>query len=255
MSQPHVIFIHGMWSTDQTLLPIRRIFEAWGFACHSPLLPCHGSKDNAAEVARLSHLDYVNFLKGYIAQLKLSEPPILVGHSLGGLLVQLVAAQIPTRALVLLAAAAPAGINALSISSIRSTLHASTKWKFWEKAHRPPTLAVAQYALFNNLPLKRQQELFDALVWESGRVLFEAGFAMLDSHHATRVDFAKIQVPMLLLHGTDDRIVIVQCSRQVVKKYPRATLKEYPGAGHWFFEEPVSKQVFADTRAWLEQVL
>ncbi len=251
MNQLNVILTHGMWSTDQTLNPIRRAFESWGFTCHSPTLPFHENGGNARAVRNLSHRDYVEFLKAYVKNLNLLEPPILVGHSMGGLLTQLLAAQIPTRALVLFAPAAPAGINALAWSAIRSTSHATLQWKFWEKAQKHPTLASAQYALFNNLPLERQKELFKTLVWESGRVVFEAGFAMLDSSKATLVDFDKITVPVLILHGTDDRIIIVQGSRQVVQKYKNATLKEYAGSGHWFFEEPVAQQMFDDTRAWL----
>jgi dipeptidyl aminopeptidase/acylaminoacyl peptidase len=56
----------------------------------------------------------------------------------------------------------------------------------------------------------------------------------------------------LILHGTDDRIVIVQGSRQVVGKYKNATLKEYAGSGHWLFEEEVNQKIFEDTRGWLQ---
>ena len=251
MSAP-VILIHGMWSTGITLNAIRQAFESWGHTCHSPTLPFHEGGGNAEKVAKLSHRDYVEYLKTYVKGLNLTEPPILIGHSMGGLLAQLLAVQIPTRALVLFAPAAPAGVNALNLNSMKSMSHALLKWGFWEKAQIHPTLEAASFALFNNLPAARQQELFKLLVPESGRVVFEAGFAALDSSKATQVDFDKITSPVLMLHGTDDRIVIVGGSRQVVTKYKNATLKEYVGSGHWLFEESVNGKIFEDVRGWLK---
>ena len=251
MSTP-VVLVHGMWSTGSTLDPIRQALESWGYDCHSPTLPFHENGGNAERVARLSHRDYVEYLKSYIKTLGLLEPPILVGHSMGGLLAQLLATHIPTRALILFAPAAAAGINALNLNSMKSMSHALLKWRFWEKAQIHPTLEAANFALFNNLPATRQQELFNLLVPESGRAVFEAGFAALDSSKATRVDFDKITAPVLILHGTDDRIVIVQGSRPLVGKYRNATLKEYAGSGHWLFEESVNGKIFEDVRGWLK---
>jgi pimeloyl-ACP methyl ester carboxylesterase len=249
---PPVVLIHGMWSTGTTLEPIRKAFESRGFSCHSPTLPFHDNGGNAAQVGKLSHTDYVNFLETYVKNLNLPEPPILIAHSMGGLLAQLLAVRIPTRALILFAPAAAAGINGFALSSIRSLAHALFSWKFWDKAQIHPTLESAQYALFNNLPLERQQELFKLLVPESGRVLFEAGLGAKGEGKPTWVDFEKITSPILIQHGTDDRIVIVQGSRQVVGKYKNATLKEYEGSGHWLFEEEVNQKIFEDAQGWLQ---
>jgi pimeloyl-ACP methyl ester carboxylesterase len=252
VTKPAAVLFHGMWSTDRTLLPIRQQFEAWGFACHSPVLPFHENGGDAAKVATQSHLDYAAFLRTYISSLNLPDPPILVGHSMGGLLAQLVGASIPSQALVLFAPAAPAGINGLAWSSIRSTLHVTLRWGFWNKSQIFPSQESANYALFNGLPSQRQQELFKSLVPESGRALFEAGFAFLDSKHATRVEYARITAPVLILQGGDDRIVIPSAARQLVTKYADATLKIYPPSGHWLFEGTDSPTIFKDVQEWLK---
>ncbi len=248
--KPPIILIHGMWSTGKTLEPIQKVLEAAGYTCYAPTLPHHANGGNAQAVATLSHRDYVAFLEQYVKNLNLETAPVLLGHSMGGLLAQLLAVRVVARALVLFAPAAPSGINALNLNSIRSTLHATLTWKFWEKAQKHPTLESAQFALFNGLALERQKELFAALVPESGKALFEAGFAMLDQSKATWVDYEKISCPMLILHGTDDHIVVVEGSRKLVQKHSRIELKEYLGSGHWLFEENTS--ILEDMKNWLE---
>jgi pimeloyl-ACP methyl ester carboxylesterase len=248
--KPTIVLIHGMWSTGSTLAPIRAALEGAGYTCHSPTLPHHENGGNAASVATMSHLDYLAFLETFVRGLNLPEPPIFVGHSMGGLLAQLLAVRIAPKALVLFAPAAPAGINAINLNSLRATSHAVLTWKFWQKSQKHPTLESAQFALFNGLPLERQKALYNLLVPESGKVMFEAGFAMLDKQKATFVDFSRIQAPVLVLHGTDDRIVIVEGSRQLLPKYKNIELKEYVGSGHWLFEE--NTPILADMKAWLE---
>jgi pimeloyl-ACP methyl ester carboxylesterase len=250
--KPPVVLIHGMWSTGSTLSAIRAALEADGYTCHSPTLPHHENGGNAAAVAKMSHLDYVGFLENFVCGLNLLEPPIFLGHSMGGLLAQLLAVRIAPKALVLFAPAAPASINALNLNSIRATSHALLTWRFWEKAHKHPSLASAQFALFNGLPLERQKQLYSLLVPESGKALFEAGFAMLDKQKATQVDFSRIQAPVLVLHGTADNIVIVEGSRQLLPKYKNIELKEYVGSGHWLFEE--NTPILEDMKSWLKGI-
>jgi pimeloyl-ACP methyl ester carboxylesterase len=251
MTKPPVVLIHGMWSNAHTLGPVRQRLEAWGHTCHSAQLPCHNPGE-AAGVGRLSHTDYVDYLEQYVSSLGLSEAPILVGHSMGGLLAQLLAVRIQPRALVLFAPAAAAGINALALSAVRSLGHVLLTWRFWEKPHVFPTLSSAQYALFNGLPLERQQQLYIALVPESGRILLEALIGAQGQGKPTWVDFARLPMPVLILQGADDRIVVAKGARQLEGRYQNATLKLYDRAGHWFFEdETVSNELYDDLETWL----
>jgi pimeloyl-ACP methyl ester carboxylesterase len=245
-----VVLIHGMWSTDQTLTAIHAQLESWGYVCHSPLLPHHANGGDAVRVATMSHLDYVAFLKDYIATLNLAQPPILVGHSMGGLLVQMLAAQIPVAAAVLWAPAVPAGINGFSLNAVKSTSH-FLKWGFWKRATMYPTQEKANFALFNRLPAAQQQTLFRQLVPESGRALLEVGFWWADSRKATRVDTARVTCPMLILTGDDDHITILDAIAQLPKKYPQAQLNVYKTHGHWLFDEPGSEIIYADMKKWL----
>ncbi|MFN2359841.1 MAG: alpha/beta fold hydrolase, partial [Marinobacter sp.] len=102
---------------------LREAFEQAGYRVEAPSLPLHVDKagyddDLRARLARTSLQDYVTFLIDRINQLE--APPILVGHSMGGLLAQLLAIRVPCAKLVLLSSAAPGGINSWSLSMVRT---------------------------------------------------------------------------------------------------------------------------------------
>ena len=105
-----IFMIHGMcggpwvWDNYQTA------FESAGWRCVTPTLRHHDVDPRdppPPQLGATSLLDYAGDLIAEIGQL--DAAPVLVGHSLGGLLAQIVAARVPCKALVLLGSAAPAG--------------------------------------------------------------------------------------------------------------------------------------------------
>jgi pimeloyl-ACP methyl ester carboxylesterase len=203
-----VVLIHGMWSTGNTLEPIKARLEQLGYQCSAPTLPHHENRGDAKAVGTMSLKDYISFLEKYISDQNFETPPLLVGHSLGGLLAQMLAARIPTVGLALFAPAAPpGGIPAVSLSQLRFFFPITARPFWWKRSHRPASSKGANTALFNNLAPARQRELFDSLVPESGRVLFELSFPQLDRTKAGAHDYSKVQVPLAILHGTKDGVV------------------------------------------------
>ncbi len=248
-----VVLIHGMWSRGETLHPVKQRLEALGYQCWAPTLPHHETSGDAQAVGTLSLRNYISYLEQFIAEQNFATPPMLVGHSMGGLLAQLLATRIPTAAIVLIAPAVPpGGIPSASFSQVRFFLPVTIRPFWWKRSHRPASFKSANTALFNNLAPARQRELFDSLVPESGRVLLEMGFPQLDRTKAGAHDYAAVQVPVLILQGTKDGVVPLRGSRKLQVKYAKATLHQYPGAGHWIFEEPTTSDVlFADLGRWL----
>jgi pimeloyl-ACP methyl ester carboxylesterase len=93
----HVVLTHGMWSSGDKCAPARcRLRRARLHRAH-PTLRYHELplKEGANKIAPLSLRDYTDDLVALVASL--DTPPLLVGHSLGGLLAQLVAAHWPCR--------------------------------------------------------------------------------------------------------------------------------------------------------------
>jgi pimeloyl-ACP methyl ester carboxylesterase len=253
MEAPPVVLLHGMWSSGSTLDALRRVFEARGHRVLAPTLPLHPAR-NAEELTvlgRLSLLDYARHLEEAILAARLPLPPILVGHSMGGLLAQILAARLSTRAVVLLAPAPPAGVHAVRWSNLVATRNVITKPSFWRRAHRPPD-ALAEWGLLHGVPEPRRSEIRAALIPESGRAYAEIVFWWLDRAGAARVDPAQVRCPLLVVGGADDRVIPASVVRRTAALYGQSELVMLPGRGHWFFEEPGAAELFARLECWLD---
>ncbi|MEU4955532.1 alpha/beta hydrolase [Streptomyces lavendulae] len=91
MPPPPVLFIHGAWMTPDCWDPFRSFFEARGYRSHAP---AWSGKEGGAEAVRsdpdvLARLGGKRIIDHYAEAIAaLPEPSVLVGHSFGGLFVQ-----------------------------------------------------------------------------------------------------------------------------------------------------------------------
>jgi len=255
METPPVVLLHGMWSTGSTLDPVRCALEERGYCVLAPTLPLHpphGHEEHEA-LGRTSLLDYARFLEERIAEADFQTPPILVGHSMGGLLAQMLAARMPTRATVLLAPAPPAGVQAVRWSNLRATRNVITAPGFWRRAHRPPA-ALADWGLLHRVAEPRRSQIREALLPESGRAYAEIVFWWLDRQQASLVDASRVSSPMLVMTGAEDRVIPASVVTNTAARYPHAELLVFPNRGHWLFEEEGADEVLARLTCWLDLV-
>jgi pimeloyl-ACP methyl ester carboxylesterase len=248
--------IHGMWSGGWYWENYQRFFEEKGYRCIVPTLRYHDvdpKEPPHPELGTTSLLDYAADLENEIK--KLDQPPIIMGHSMGGLLAQMLGSRGLASALVLLTPAPPRGIMALKLSSIRAFWSALTRWGFWRKPHRQ-TYKEAVYSTMNLLPPEEQKKTYDKLVFESGRAALEIGLWFLDRNRASEVDASKVTCPVLVISGAHDRIMPASIVRKTVRKYRDvATYREYADHAHKVITEPGWEKIAADIADWLEQVL
>lgn len=248
-----ILMIHGMCGGGWYWQNYRTVFEAAGYTCLAPDLPMHNAPAGQTPDPALgstSILDYAEFLEQYIRALP--EPPILLGHSMGGLLAQILASRGLAKAAVLLTPASPAGIVALMPSVLRTFFPVATRWNFWNKPFvmSPQTMT---YAMLNQLTKAERTALYPKMVHESGRAAFEIGFWPLDARHATRINAADVTCPMLVIGASKDRITPVSVVKQIAAKYPQATYREYANHAHWIVAEANWQTVANDILVWIDQ--
>jgi len=251
-----IVMIHGMWGTGSYWENFKGFFEGKGYRCVVPTLRFHDMDPNAVPDPRLgttSLLDYAADLEKLIRELHVA--PILMGHSMGGLLAQILGSRGLAKALVLLTPASPRGIIALKASVIKSFWSGLTTWGFWRKPFRQ-TFDEAVYSMLNQMPSESLKSIYDKFVYESGRAAFEIGFWLFDSKGAARVDESKVTCPVLIIAGEKDRIVPVSITRKIAEKYRRvSTYKEFPDHSHWVIGEPGWQEIAEYIKEWLHQAL
>ncbi len=248
--------IHGMWCGGWYWENYKKFFEAKGYHCITPTLRFHdmAPKDPPnPKLGTTSLLDYAEDLEKEINRLE--ALPILMGHSMGGLLAQILGNRGLAKALVLLTPAAPHGIIALSPSVIRSFWSCLMRWGFWKKPMRQ-TFNEAVYSMLQLLTVEEQKKLFSKFVYESARAACEIGFWFLDPRGAARVDESKVTCPVLVIGAVQDKITPVSVARKVADKYRDvSTYKELTNHAHWVVGEPGWQGIAEYISDWLDQTI
>jgi alpha-beta hydrolase superfamily lysophospholipase len=179
----------------------------------------------------------------------LDEKPILIGHSMGGLVVQLLLQSDLAAAGVAIDSAPPMGVL-------------TTKWSFLKSnwPHITPfvslnspidmTFGRFQYTFVNGLPLAEQQAAFDKyVVPESRRVPRQSLTA--------RIDFKRQHPPLLLVAGSADHIIPASLNKTNYTAYKASSsvtdFKEFAGRTHFTIGQQGWEAVADYILAWLSE--
>ena len=247
-----IFMIHGMWGGSWHWENYKRLFEKEGYHCVTTILRYHDMDPKDApnpQIGTTSLTDYAEDLEQEIQQLGVK--PIVMGHSMGGLLAQILGSRGLAKALVLLTPASPAGVMALTPSVIKSFWSMQTKWGFWKKPQRQ-TFNEAIYSMLHLLPPDEQKETYDKFVYESGRAAAEIGYWLLDSKGASKGDGSKVTCPVLVVAGAEDRITPASVVRKIAGKYKDfSTYKEFESHAHWVIAEPGWQEVAVYVADWI----
>ncbi len=242
MSLPPVLLVHGTFSQGGLMQPWKRYFEDAGFECHAPSLPGRAPTDLEA-LRRLRIGDYVRRLLAYRAGL--AAPPIVIGHSMGGLLAQQIAARTPCAALVLLASVPPGVLWAQP-----RTLPHLVRLLPGTLTGLPvlPSEHTLRAIVFHDLPEHEQRTLPSHLVADSGRA-----FRSLILGTAPRIPPKAVTCPVLCVSGGADRNVSPRLSRAIAARY-HAEHHVHPERGHWIIAESQIGQIAPPVLNWIHRV-
>ena len=246
-----VLFIHGAFIGSWCWAGWRQAFARAGFRTQAPDLRHHGAAEAGDQrLGRVGLEDYVADLAQAIAAD--GEIPIVVGHSMGGLIAQLLAARGLARAAVLLAPARPWGIPPTGPYELGSAASLARIRNYWQRPIRPDFATAAAYAL-EHLPAAAQRKAYAGFVPESGRALFEMLHWPFDWSMAARVEPWKVRCPVLAVAGGRDRMIPPSSVRLIAAAYG-ATYEEAPAHGHWLIGEPGWQRLAARCLAWIRDM-
>jgi pimeloyl-ACP methyl ester carboxylesterase len=244
-----IVMVHGAFCGGWTFENFRTPFEAAGHQVHAPDLRGHAAADGPNAVTGLSMADYAKDVAKLCAELP--EPPVLIGHSMGGLVAQLAARKAKIRALVLLAPSPPWGVTSSSMEEAVTAFGLHLLGPFWIQAVNPDRTLMRTYSL-DRMSRPERDATVDRLRTESGRALWETLNWWLDPFMTTSLGAGSIDAPSLVMVGSRD-VVHPPTTARLIAARLGATCRELPGMSHWLPGEPGWDDVAQATLDWLEQ--
>ena len=177
-----LMLIHGAWLSARSWENFADYFEKRGFAVSAPEWPRkHGDVEELrADGDELAGLGLDELVDHYQTLIRaLGQPPVLIGHSFGGLIVELLLDRGLGRAGVALSPAPPKGILVLPFSSLKAVAPALAHPSKW---HGVVTLTPEEftYGFVNTFTPENAAAAYERYaVPETGQIFYEAGFANL----------------------------------------------------------------------------
>lgn len=252
-----VVFIHGMFVTPKCWDGWVERFQARGYRCLAPAWPLHDrpiqeqrARHPDAELGALSIPALVEHFERIVKDV--GEPPILVGHSMGGLLVQLLVQRGLARAGVAIDSAPPKGVASFKWSFLRSNWPVISP--FVDK-NQPFFMSLAQfvYTFVHTLPPEEQRAAYDAHVVPESRIV---GRGTLSD--AAKIDFQKPHAPLFFVAGELDRIIPASLNASNHARYKDAgsitDFKMFEGRTHYIIGQPGWEEVADEVDGWIRRV-
>jgi pimeloyl-ACP methyl ester carboxylesterase len=243
-----ILFLHGAfggaWMWREIFMPY---FARRGRASLALSVRGHGRSEGHEELRSWGVSEYLDDIRRAFAEL--GEPPVVVGHSLGGLLAQMLIGREPMRALALLGSLPPEGLM------LESSRLALTDTAIWVEAFvgsvaqrkLPISMAAHQILFSEGLPRERVMQY-------SARMTPESPRALADAHVPTPITPAFLYaIPTLVVRGGADRLVW-QASALRTALYHGAAYRMAEDQGHFLQLDVGAETVARDLLAWIDGI-
>lgn len=258
-----LMLIHGAWLSSNSWENFAEYFGNRGFAVSAPEWPRKQGdlEELVADADEIAGLGLTEIVDHYEAQIRaLPEPPVLVGHSFGGLIVELLLDRGLGRAGVAMSPAPPKGILVLPFSSLKAAAPALAHPSKWHGVV-PLTLEEFTYGFVNTFSPEDAAAAYNKYaVPETGQIFYEAGFANFHLHPPTEVHFkSQDRAPLLIVGADKDHTVPASLSHKQYEKYERSPARtdylEFAGRPHLMMVAEGWEEIAAGIENWINGVL
>jgi non-heme chloroperoxidase len=235
-----VMFVHGLWLLPSSWDRWAELFENAGYAALTPGWPDDPETSaQASEHPEVFAGKSIGQVADHFATIAgaLNRKPVIIGHSFGGLLAQILAGRSLAAVTVAIDPAPFRGVLPLPVSALRSAAPALGNPANRHRAV-PLTYDQFRYAFANAVSEEEARQLYETFaVPASGLPLFQAAAANLNPWTEAKVDSENPgRGPMLLISGEKDHTVPWAITNASYKHQARNTavteITEIPGRGH-----------------------
>jgi len=226
-----IVLIHGFWVTPRSWEDWKTHYESKGYRVLTPAYPgfeveVEALNEDTSPIEALTVTGIIEHLESVIADL--DSEPILMGHSAGGVMVQLLMDRGYGAAGVAINSAPTEGVRVVPLSQLKSTFEVL---KNPANRHRAVGFSAEQwqYAFTNTFSDDESQRLYERYhVPASGGVFWDNVLSNVKpGHQETWVDYKNDdRAPLLFISGSDDHLMPPSVQRSNAKHYKAATVTE-----------------------------
>ncbi|WP_263358152.1 alpha/beta hydrolase [Acidicapsa ligni] len=259
-SKRTIVLIHGLWMTSLSWEHWVQFYEEQGYRVIARGWPgmdvgIDVLRQDPSTIATIGLSDIVDHYESIIRDL--SEPPIIIGHSFGGLVTQILLDRGLGSAGVAIASAPVKGVLFLPFSTVRVIFPALSSPA---NNHRAVPLSAEQfhYAFTNTLSEEESLAVYEKYaVPGPDHVVFQAAFANFNSDSEAAVDFRnETRAPLLLIAGGLDHVSppsVIKTTKHLYRKTSAITAyKEYPERTHYTLGQDGWQEVASFALGWAE---
>ena len=252
-----IVFAHGAFLTPLCWEYWRSLFETEGYDCLAPAWPGRDrpvkSLRGAQPDPELGRLTLGAVVKRYAAELAaLDEKPIVIGHSIGGLVAQLLVNRGAAAAGIAIQSTPPRGVFSMRMSYLRSNWSLSSPLV---DLRTPKVLTFEEFQRYfaNGLPPEAQKAAFERYIVPESRMVFRDARG-----EGGRIDFAKTHPPLLLTAGVQDRVIPPRLSFNTYARYRQrgsiTDFRAFDGRDHSVIVGPGWQEVAEFVVSWLKKL-
>lgn len=251
-----IVFIHGLFNNGKIWQDWQPFFESNGYETYAPSYPFHQGEPEFLRNNIHDSLPMLDFWMAYHAIEafvdNLPEKPIVIGHSMGGLIMQKLMERDKIVMGVALAPANPRGISISDWTYISYNFRMVDPFKRRDKPCTPP-LSWFQKTFFNNLSEEEAMVAFEKYFIPESRIIAKSSFA-----RGTEIDFTKAHQPMLFISGSKDQDLPSKLIEKNFNAYKdESSMKayyEFPNRSHFIVNETGWEEVAEYVLGWIENI-
>jgi pimeloyl-ACP methyl ester carboxylesterase len=239
--KPTIVLVHGLWLTPRSWEGWIDRFTKAGYNVIAPSWPglegeVEAIRKDPSPLKRLKLKTVVDHYEKIIR--KLDAPPVIMGHSFGGLIVQMLLDRGLGAAGVAIDSAQTAGIAVLPFSTVRAGFPIlGNPFSYgWTTALTPKQF---NYAFTNELSLTDSQPVYDRYsIPAANSILWDAALSLLNPNGSSKVNYGNnTRAPLLFIAGGSDHIVPPSINKANQRRYARKSsaitdYREFPNRTH-----------------------
>ena len=235
-----IVMVHGLWMTPRSWEHWKERYEARGYTVHAPAWPGFEVEVEAlnADPSPMNDLEAETVIDSYETFINdLDSDPIIMGHSLGGAMTQVLLNRGLGSVGIGLSAATVKGVRDLPFSTLRAAAPALNPFKRGKPV--PMTEKEFHYAFANTMSEEESKPIWERYcVPAATGVLADIALANIHRNPPTEVDFAKQgRIPLLFIGLSEDHVVPPKATMHNERKYDDSVsiteYKEFEGRPHF----------------------